>query len=230
MLDRIRNAEAVFFDLFHTLYSHRSSGARGFGTSGILGVPQDEWNRLLFEGSDARARGIVTDKYEIIRQIAHQIDPSIPESKIREAADYRESRFYEGLASLDAPKSAVIRELKLQGRKIGLISNADAVEVKGWFVSPISRLFDSVVFSYAVGYVKPEPDIYRIALDALGVSAERSVFVGDGGSNELIGARKLGFTTILTTEIIRDLWPERIPERLPYADFVIDRFEQLIGL
>lgn len=131
---------------------------------------------------------------------------------------------------MDAPKSAVIRELKLQGKKIGLISNADAVEVKGWFVSPISRLFDSVVFSYAVGYVKPEPDIYRIALDALGVSAERSVFVGDGGSNELIGARKLGFTTILTTEIIRDLWPERIPERLPYADFVIDRFEQLIGL
>jgi putative hydrolase of the HAD superfamily len=230
MLDRIHDAEAVFFDLFHTLYSHRSSGARGFGTSEILGVPQDEWNRLLFEGSDSRTRGLITDKYDIIRQIAHQMDPSIPESKIREAADYRESRFYEGLASLDAPMSDVIRELKLQGKKIGLISNADAVEVKGWFVSPISRMFDSVVFSYAVGFVKPEPEIYRIALDALGVSAERSVFVGDGGSNELIGAKNLGFTTILTTEIIRDLWPERIPERLPYADFVIDRFEKLIGL
>lgn len=230
MLDCIRKAEAVFFDLFHTLYSHRSSGVPGFGTSAILGIPEDEWNRLLFHGSEARAKGHVTDKYEIIRQIAHQVDPSIPESKIREAADYRESRFYEGLASLDAPKSHVIRELKMHGKKIGLISNADAVEVRGWFASPISRLFDSVIFSYAVGHVKPDPEIYRLALDALGVSPESSVFVGDGGSDELIGAKKLGFTTILTTEIIRDVWPEHIPERLPYADYVIDRFEQLIGL
>lgn len=40
--------------------------------------------------------------------------------------------------------------------------------------------------------VKPEPEIYRIALESLGVRPDQSVFVGDGGSDELRGAREMG--------------------------------------
>ena len=79
--------------------------------------------------------------------------------------------------------------------------------------------FDTVIFSYVTGYVKPEPEIYQIALDSLGVTAEESIFVGDGGSDEIRGAKEVGFTTVMTTEIISKLWPEKIDARAKYADY-----------
>jgi putative hydrolase of the HAD superfamily len=84
-----------------------------------------------------------------------------------------------------------------------------------------------VTFSYQVGSVKPEPEIYRLALNSLNVSPEDSIFVGDGGSNELFGAKNVGFTTVMTTEIIGQLWPDKIQERRKHTDYVIDHFDLL---
>jgi len=225
--DRIFQSKAVFFDLFHTLFSFKSDGTKGQSTSEILGIPESIWNDLLFESSDERFRGLENDKYKIIRKLAHSYNPKINEETIRLAADLREERFAIGLRSVSKERVEALVALKTIGKKIGLISNADSIEVSGRSASPLAKLFDSVVFSYSTGVVKPEPEIYLLALDSLGVCPEDSVFVGDGGSDELRGAKEIGFTTVMTTEIIRSLWPEKIAAREAYADYTVTNLNQL---
>ncbi len=55
----------------------------------------------------------------------------------------------------------MLRALKSQGHKLGLISNADTLEMAAWDSAPIALLFDSAVFSCAVGSAKPESEIYQ---------------------------------------------------------------------
>ena len=88
--------------------------------------------------------------------------------------------------------------------------------------------FDSVVFSCNVGCVKPEPRIYEICMKELDVEPSQCLFVGDGGSRELEDARNLGITTVMITRVISEIWPDKIDERKKYADFVIERLNELV--
>jgi len=45
----IQNSEVIIFDLFHTLVSFRSDGTAGRNTSDVLGIPENDWNKLLWE-------------------------------------------------------------------------------------------------------------------------------------------------------------------------------------
>ena len=53
-----------------------------------------------------------------------------------------------------------------------------------------------MILSYEAKLRKPDIRIYRKAADLLGVSPKECVFVGDGGSNELPGARAAGMEAI----------------------------------
>ena len=55
---------------------------------------------------------------------------------------------------------------------------------------------DAVVLSCEVGAVKPQPEIFRAALDALGVTAEEALMVGDSWKDDA-GAAALGIRTLL---------------------------------
>jgi len=61
-------------------------------------------------------------------------------------------------------------------------------------------LFDTVVFSCAVGVRKPHPDIYGVALAALDVAAGQVVFVGDRVREDVRGPQALGMRAVLTHE------------------------------
>ncbi|MDX2150411.1 MAG: putative metal-dependent hydrolase [Bryobacteraceae bacterium] len=56
--------------------------------------------------------------------------------------------------------------------------------------------FDATVFSCDVGLVKPQPEIYRLVLDALGVPPHRALFLDDREPN-LAAAAALGMKTLL---------------------------------
>jgi len=223
----IAEAGAVFFDLFHTLTGLPSQVAPGRETSEILGVRRKDWSDLLFNDSDARLRGQLSDPVEIIRQLARRLNPGVTDEAIREAVESRQRRFRQALIRISPKNVATLQSLKHAGKKIALISNADAAEVSAWHESPLAEVFDSTLFSCDVGFVKPEKEIYEVGLRALSVRPEETVFVGDGGCQELKGAKEVGLTTVMTTEIMQHLWPEEIEKRRPFADFVIDRLEAL---
>jgi putative hydrolase of the HAD superfamily len=56
-------------------------------------------------------------------------------------------------------------------------------------------LFDHVIESAKIGMRKPDPRIYRMMVDALGVDPARCVYLDDLGIN-LKPAREMGMTTI----------------------------------
>jgi putative hydrolase of the HAD superfamily len=64
---------------------------------------------------------------------------------------------------------------------------------------PVDELFELVVDSSEVGVRKPDPTIFRLALEGLGVSAERSVFLDDHPGN-VAAARSIGLRSILVEE------------------------------
>ncbi len=61
------------------------------------------------------------------------------------------------------------------------------------------RLFDEVIASCKVGYAKPQPEIYQLALERLHTTAEHSLFIDDKERN-IESARRLGFQTILAED------------------------------
>jgi epoxide hydrolase-like predicted phosphatase len=86
-----------------------------------------------------------------------------------------------------------VRELRQAGVLTGLISNS-------WSTAHYDRkllaeLFDTVVISAEVRLHKPQPEIYRLAAERLGVDPERCLFVDDLKEN-CEGAEAVGMTAI----------------------------------
>jgi 2-haloacid dehalogenase len=76
---------------------------------------------------------------------------------------------------------------------LALITNGiAAVQNKRFAASPITPYFQSVVISEAVGIAKPDPRIFRPALDKLGVTAAEVLYVGDSVTSDMTAARNAG--------------------------------------
>jgi len=223
----IDGKKAIIFDLFHTLTAIERSW--GPFTYEILGVDHDAWNEQLLEHSPERLEGTVTDPAEIIGKLARAIDPTISDETIAKAVKSRAARFRKAVVDIPEQTQRVLASLKSQGKKVALISNADASEIEGWNDSPIAPLFDEVIFSCEVGSQKPKREIYEICLQRLGLSAKACAFVGDGGSNELKGAQSVGLTTVMITTHIEHYASDKLAARRTHADFVIQELGELVG-
>ena len=87
------------------------------------------------------------------------------------------------------------------------VCSEDVPEI--WDETPFRGLFDSTVFSCAVGLRKPDPRIYRLACEELEVEPAEALFVGDGANDELAGAEAVGMRAVLVhREGEEPLWEE----------------------
>ena len=89
------------------------------------------------------------------------------------------------------------RDVRSRGFRTGLLTN-NAREFEEFWVPllPLDELFDDVVDSSAVGLRKPDPRIYELSLDRLGVDAPAAVFVDDAPGN-VLGAQAVGMRAVL---------------------------------
>jgi len=212
----------VVFDLFHTLTGRESEWWGMSFTSDLLGIDRREWDRVL-HSSRWRLAGQERDPFTIVRRLTDLIDAAIPDETIHRAVDARLRRFRGALETITPENVATVRSLRHRGFRLGLVSNADPTELLAWSTCVLCGAFDAEVFSCEVGWVKPEPEIFTACLDMLKLSAAECVYVGDGGSGELVAAKKLGFHTVFVSGVIAELWPERIQERIAIADHHIER-------
>ena len=98
------------------------------------------------------------------------------------------------------PDRDVVRtltELRRHRTSTALISNSTEDVALVWKETAFEGLFDAAVFSATAGYMKPDPEIYELALQRLQLDASVCLFVGDGANNELEGARRVGMTPVL---------------------------------
>ena len=97
----------------------------------------------------------------------------------------------------NAPMIAFLRELRGRGYRLAMLTN----NVREWearwrAMLPVDELFEVVVDSAFVGMRKPDPAIYRLTFERLGVAPERCLFVDDVAVN-CETARALGMATVL---------------------------------
>ncbi|MDE1858391.1 MAG: HAD-IA family hydrolase [Thaumarchaeota archaeon] len=88
-------------------------------------------------------------------------------------------------------------ELKRGGYALGLISNAPADTEKVVVPLGLDRYLPTIVFSGIVGYTKPHPEIFNIAMKRAGARPEESVHVGDLYEADVVGARNAGMKGLL---------------------------------
>lgn len=100
-----------------------------------------------------------------------------------------------------------IGRLRDEGYRTGLLTNS-FVEFRAHLEENIDfSVFDVVVDSSEVGYRKPEPRIYELTTEMVGVPAEEILYLDDFAAN-LVGAQAAGWQTIHVTgrdHIVPDL-------------------------
>jgi epoxide hydrolase-like predicted phosphatase len=92
------------------------------------------------------------------------------------------------------PMFAAVAAARRGGIRTGLISNSWG-DASGYLTDRFDQLFDMLVISGEEGVRKPNPEIYALAIERLGVPPDQIVFVDDIGGN-LKPARALGMTTV----------------------------------
>ncbi|MGH7450884.1 MAG: HAD family hydrolase [bacterium] len=97
----------------------------------------------------------------------------------------------------DPTAAEVFARLKNLGYRLGVISNSDGSIASSMQKFGFAPFFDCMIDSHVVGVEKPDPRIFELALQQLGLPAERCVFVGDNYDRDVIGARRAGLVPIL---------------------------------
>jgi HAD superfamily hydrolase (TIGR01662 family) len=159
------------------------------------------------EVDDDRARGRIYFA-EVFRQIEVPAGVLAPLAE-RLWARHRERNLW---SNVRPGTDGALAELRRRGYRLGVVSNADGrVEALLGEVGLLPH-FDCVVDSGVEGVEKPDPRIFRIACERMGVDPAESAYVGDIYEIDVVGARGVGMRPFLVDPLARwdDLPCERI--------------------
>ncbi|MCK5372778.1 MAG: HAD-IA family hydrolase [Candidatus Aenigmarchaeota archaeon] len=189
--------KAIIFDCWGTLFY-----------DDINPRPLDEFaaklGRTMKDYSYLRAfeENLMLEKCEdlerAIRNLMGDLDIEIDEKLVKELTGILENmRKSDKIKSY--PKTLeTLRMLKDRGFRLGIISNAinhdfESLDMK----YDIRNLFDVIVLSYEEGVIKPDPKIFKIALERLGTSNSETLMVGDNLKDDVIAAEEQGIDGLL---------------------------------
>ncbi len=239
--------QAVFFDLDKTLWTFTDQDGRKkiYAAQGqkLLKMLEEHgvkspWDAAFIgsvvgngiwaaERTEYYSTGIPPDYSAVLEKILTFWFDDLP------ALDYDE--LYRGLYVREAPFKSIypdvlpaLEKLKEMGLKMGVISNrtmGGRPFLEEWAETPLANYIDDIIISCDVGYMKPHPEIFRIAMEKIGVEPGRSMMVGDLLRADVIGARWAGMTSVW---INRDGQPNEYPSVRP--DYEIKNFDELIEI
>ncbi len=114
----------------------------------------------------------------------------------------------------------MLQGLKKMGLKTGIVGNIwsgwiDPVLVKGG----IDHLLDVKVASVDVGFRKPDPRIFRLTLDRLGVNPREAMMVGDDPNTDISGTHEFGMVTVRLLRGPRRMQPDKVQPDMKTRDF-----------
>jgi putative hydrolase of the HAD superfamily len=193
---------AVVFDYFGTLTPTVlaiTTPEEQSTLGSLLGVDPAEleatWQGMFVERSTGRSGDLPTT----LRTAAHRLGGTPTDAELAEAARIRTAAYRRSaIPRRDAVE--VLSSLRQRGLRIAVVSDCTLELVTMWPDLPVSTVVEETVFSALVGKRKPDPEMYRLACERLGVPAGECLYVGDGGSNELTGAGAAGMRAVLLAD------------------------------
>lgn len=189
---------AVVFDFYGTLAPGRCSDeqtAARFAQAAALSVDPARFDAELTATVHERFTGAGGDVAGSLAWVARRLSVEAALDSLADAARVRlaaERRFGQ-----PRPEAVdVLRALRERGLRIGVLSDCSA-ELPTYFTDlPIAPYVDAPVFSFVTGHRKPAPENYFTCCARLAVEPRECLYVGDGGSNELPGARAVGMRAV----------------------------------
>jgi HAD superfamily hydrolase (TIGR01509 family) len=160
------------------------------------------------------------DYIDVYRTAWRRAGVALPDNLLYEILD-EEQLCWDRAVRVDADALQVLSWLGGKGIKRAVCSNAPfppemmrrQVDANG-----VGELMDAVLFSSQLGKRKPAPEIYRAALDAVGVVAERALFVGDRVREDYDGPRAVGMRAVICTAHAVESPPEGVPTIASLSD------------
>ena len=159
--------------------------------------------------------------------------PEMPEEKLREICheltfQYRQAK---GLRHVVEGGREVIETLHARGYKLGIISNLIGEhEIQDWLHDDdLERYFDSVVLSSVCGIRKPDPRMYRMGCEELGLRPEECASVADNLDRDITGAIAAGIGANILFISPEKLAKKTITDR-NCPDYIIHRFLDILAL
>jgi HAD superfamily hydrolase (TIGR01549 family) len=215
---------AISLDLFDTLVDIHMErlplveigGRRIPSTYGLLHAASVPWHGLDFE-TFAAALGKVDREFrdalqrehcevatlERFRAFGRSIErPSDEMARVLTATHMGELRRHVRFHPHHAEVLA-----RLRGRvKLAVCSNFSHTDTARAVLADAGLLehFDAVVISMDLGVRKPRPEIFRAALDSLGVAPDETLHVGDNLDADVAGAASLGLRPVWITRRVAD--------------------------
>jgi len=197
--------KAVIFDLFETLiteWGHEKYTKRMLAED--LGIPErkfrEQWDAL----HETQYRGGISFA-DSVRHVCTQCGVSVSDAVLAHVTDRRITTKSACFDALHPDILPMLHALRADGYRIAILSNCSEEEVSAARESVLALAADRMLLSYETGFCKPEPEIYHLAADALGVSCVDCIFIGDGGSRELYGAAAVGMTSYRAMWYIRQM-------------------------
>jgi putative hydrolase of the HAD superfamily len=195
----VKKYKAVIFDLYGTLvdsFTIAEYETTLKHTALALGVPYDDFRAIWYETAYDRNTGVYPTTRAMMEYICRKLEVPVKGEQLDIAGSTR----LEFVRKEMTPRSDavfVLKKLRERDFKTSLISNCSPVTEELWNETPFRSLFDVAIFSTSAKIKKPDPRIYRLALDGLGVEGEDCIYVGDGDSNELTGAQEMGMYPVM---------------------------------
>ncbi len=171
----------------------------------LAGIPvaiwDTEYNRLGALLTDGRISK--TEAFgQILRGSGQQAHPGLVAEMVRLDAELllANARLFDDVIP-------ILNKLRARGIKIAVVSNCTENTRPLLTSLGVDVLADALVLSCEVGAAKPAAEIFRCALDRLGVAAEATVFVDDQ-PGYCAGSVAVGITTV---QIVRDELDGKVP-------------------
>lgn len=186
-------------------------------------VTAERFDPVFYRADDALVGAIpaTLSLEETVRRLVDGIDAALgtPDAGPRVA-----KRFLDDSVATIERHAPLLRALRERCR-LGIVSNFYGNLATVCADTGLGAFFEVVVDSAHVGVSKPDPRIFRHALDALRVSPADTVFVGDSLPRDMGGARELGMPHVWVIETSAPARPACCPH-----DPVIRSLEELQGL
>lgn len=201
--------EAVFFDLDDTLFDHLHSTRQGLKTvcqaypcfqQHSVETLFADYTRLLDEVHLLVLEGKLTKdeaRIERFRRffLLHATETENLPAAIEHAARLHRATYQ---ASWQTVAGALPLLEYLHGKvKIAVVTNnMMAGQVEKLRHLQLAHLVDELIVSEEVGFIKPDPRIFQVALQSIGCAAQDVVMIGDSWKADVLGATRAGIRTI----------------------------------
>jgi putative hydrolase of the HAD superfamily len=152
----------------------------------------------------------------VIWQLAEgdeEIAPSVYREVARRSHERGSFQLREGMPEL-------LAKLSDRGLRLGLAANQPAEVIARLEQCGIARYFDSKAVSGVHGYCKPDVRLFLHACEALGVTPEECIMVGDRIDCDIVPARQLGMLTVRLRSGRHASQEARSPDEGPDAEAV----------